>query len=1025
MNKVVFLALAALLLAGCGQPRVSLEKASEMAVHVAATGRLSPPRRMDDMTALLARGAGGESEAVAKLKAGADARPPEDAAPAALGTFFHHRGMAAWELGRIRQAREDFARARDLAEADGRPVDADTLYQLARAEEFSGNVEAALDILERLRAGTGANARPLRTYGALVRLYAFLGDMERSRKALDQATAMARRFDPAGKKPGVQLAMEFMQASDLEGRNDWRGAEAHLRRGLATLERRVDMPVEAILNRIRLCWGLQLQDRLVDAEIEARRALADAVAQTDREPGITTMAAVRLGEVALAQGRLAEARRLAEALAALLDASGYPPDSLQTLQVLALGGKVKTLLADFPAASADYAAILERTGDDPALRARVLRGAVTMPLAQLMAGRPAEALEHAATSYEQLAARFGPRNTLAAEYLAVAGAAKARLGRNEEAYGDLSRAMEVLLARADEEGRDSGRTVRLRYLVGEWIGLLQGRYAQAPGSARAAEALDDAFRAAEAAGGKAVRRALAAQSARAEGQDPALAALARQEQDLAMHEASLQGNLLELATGSGNGELMGDARARLDELAAARRTLLDEIARRFPQYASLVAPRPPGVDEARAALRPGEALVVVFPAEERTFVWCVPAQGAARFASVELGRGDLEQDVAGLRKALDVDAATLAGIPRFDVGLSHRLYGALFGPVAEPLERAATLLAVVRPPLDRLPLGVLVTADASLGKDRRRLFDSYRRIPWLATRQALAVIPSVGAWLGLRTQPPAPADRRPFVGFGDPVFSADQAQRAEAEASSGGMRPRGLRVRSVRGTARGSLDLAGVSSDLSALSPLPDTREEVRAMAAALGADPEADVFLGREASRSRVLGMDLSDRRILAFATHALVPGDLDGLDQPALALSSSQATGRADDGLLTQEDILRLRLNADWVVLSACNTGAAEGEGAEAVSGLGRAFFYAGARALLVSMWSVETTSARELTTGLFAALARTPGQGRAGALKESVARLITGPGLVEDGVEASYAHPFFWAPFVLVGEPGGAAP
>ena len=98
------------------------------------------------------------------------------------------------------------------------------------------------------------------------------------------------------------------------------------------------------------------------------------------------------------------------------------------------------------------------------------------------------------------------------------------------------------------------------------------------------------------------------------------------------------------------------------------------------------------------------------------------------------------------------------------------------------------------------------------------------------------------------------------------------------------------------------------------------------------------------------------------------LRPGDLDGLDQPALALSSPSISGDKEDGLLTMGEILRLKLNADWVVLSACNTGAAEGKGAEAVSGLGRAFFYAGTRAILVSMWPVEITSARKLTVRLF---------------------------------------------------------
>jgi len=107
---------------------------------------------------------------------------------------------------------------------------------------------------------------------------------------------------------------------------------------------------------------------------------------------------------------------------------------------------------------------------------------------------------------------------------------------------------------------------------------------------------------------------------------------------------------------------------------------------------------------------------------------------------------------------------------------------------------------------------------------------------------------------------------------------------------------------------------------------------------------------------------MDLTDRKIIAFATHALVPGDLDGLDEPALALSSPEVTGDKEDGLLTMGEIMKLKLNADWVILSACNSGASNGAGQEAVSGLGRAFFYAGTRSLLVTLWPVETTSAKK---------------------------------------------------------------
>jgi CHAT domain-containing protein len=171
------------------------------------------------------------------------------------------------------------------------------------------------------------------------------------------------------------------------------------------------------------------------------------------------------------------------------------------------------------------------------------------------------------------------------------------------------------------------------------------------------------------------------------------------------------------------------------------------------------------------------------------------------------------------------------------------------------------------------------------------------------------------------------------------------------------------------------------------------------------------------------IKSMDLSNARIVMFATHGLVPGDLTGLNQPALALSSPDVTGNAADGLLTVEDILSLRLNADWVVLSACNTASAQGAGAEAVSGLGRAFFYAGTRALLVSNWPVETVSARSLTTDLFRRQVEKPSLSRAEALRQAELALIDGPGPTgPDGKQLfAYAHPIFWAPFSLVGDGG----
>jgi CHAT domain-containing protein len=216
---------------------------------------------------------------------------------------------------------------------------------------------------------------------------------------------------------------------------------------------------------------------------------------------------------------------------------------------------------------------------------------------------------------------------------------------------------------------------------------------------------------------------------------------------------------------------------------------------------------------------------------------------------------------------------------------------------------------------------------------------------------------------------------------------------------------------------------SGVSSaELALLPRLPDTQEEILEVAKALSADPAQDVFMQHAASVSKVMEADLSNRRVVMFATHGLVPGELDGLTQPALALSAPDVTGEArGDGLLTMEKILTLKLNADWVVLSACNTASGDGAGSEAVSGLGRAFFYAGARALLVSNWPVDSEASRLLMTDLFQRQQVRPGLHKASYLREAMQEMIqtTTAKDPQGQIKYAYAHPLFWAPFVVVGD------
>jgi CHAT domain-containing protein len=154
------------------------------------------------------------------------------------------------------------------------------------------------------------------------------------------------------------------------------------------------------------------------------------------------------------------------------------------------------------------------------------------------------------------------------------------------------------------------------------------------------------------------------------------------------------------------------------------------------------------------------------------------------------------------------------------------------------------------------------------------------------------------------------------------------------------------------------------------------------------------------------------------------MVGGSLiDVSDLPESIRSQNSNIVDESNPMLTMEEVLGLRLDADWVVLSACNTGTGAGAGAEAASGLGRAFFYAGTRALLVTNWSVHSQSARELTTDLFRRQASDAGLTRGEALRQAMMGLVDGPGYQDEQGKTlfSYAHPLFWAPYTIIGDGG----
>jgi CHAT domain-containing protein len=344
------------------------------------------------------------------------------------------------------------------------------------------------------------------------------------------------------------------------------------------------------------------------------------------------------------------------------------------------------------------------------------------------------------------------------------------------------------------------------------------------------------------------------------------------------------------------------------------------------------------------------------------------------------------------RLALDPDFN--AKLLPFPAARAYALYRKLVGPAEAQLTGVRHLLMVPDAALQSLPFAVLVTRPPE--HDPETLADN-RDIAWLTRDYAVTVLPSVSSLRGLRQFANAEHASAPFLGIGDPVLKGSST---------------GKRV-TLESLFRGALaDVEAVRE----LPPLPETAEELRAIARTMGATDD-DLLLGERASEPVLRQTPLDHYRVVAFATHGLMSGELKGLVEPALVLTPPAEATAENDGLLTASKIATLKFNADWVVLSACNTAAGDGTpDGGGLSGLAKAFFYAGARSLLISYWPVPSDAAVNLTTGAFSELAKDPTIGRAEALRRSMMAML------DPTQPAEFAHPAAWAPFVLAGE-GGA--
>ena len=433
---------------------------------------------------------------------------------------------------------------------------------------------------------------------------------------------------------------------------------------------------------------------------------------------------------------------------------------------------------------------------------------------------------------------------------------------------------------------------------------------------------------------------------------------------------------------------------------ARQRELLERVAPNYDQLVDSIVT----LEKAQATLKDGEVMAVIQLGADKGLVTVITRLSFEAYEIV-LNVETAEEAVRELRAPIDGDF-----LLAFDLNRSHEIFKTLFGPVARKVREAEHLIVVPSGPLLSLPFGVLVTEPYEeeiqiVGDTPEAAYFDYSQVKWLGGQTGITTGVSISSFFLGRSVPDSNASR-PFRGFGDFERFGENPELVDEIAVT----------RGLPDSCKTSIRALGI------LNELDGTRTELELVQDALGL-PDKDIVLGSDFTDLAVKQMPLSDFKVLHFATHGLLAQDPECLPEPGLI--TSLASG--GDTLLETSEIVELDLDAELVLMSACDTGAGAGRaaeeligfrdvgggyaaGGESLNGLARSFFFAGARNVLSTHWSVDDRATQELMVGFYSEVAEDENVSIAEAMRRSQAKQIEGKEL---------SHPFFWAPFATIGD------
>lgn len=505
----------------------------------------------------------------------------------------------------------------------------------------------------------------------------------------------------------------------------------------------------------------------------------------------------------------------------------------------------------------------------------------------------------------------------------------------------------------------------------------------------------------------AASRSIAEQAARrfANSRGSSVAALVRERDVLERQRALLD---QEAAQNIYSG-LLASIRTRAEGVQRRLAEIDDQLRSSAPDYFALTQPTPLDGVAAQRLLAPDEAILMVVPSAFGTHVVAV-TRDAIEWRRSDWNAGRVRAAVQSLRRDMEGRPRVGPGGARaFDRTTAHQLYRELVGPVAGLLQGRRQVYVAAGGSLAALPFSVLVTAPPAGADDDP---GALRATRWFGDEAALVHIPSIQALALLRQAPRSSGEPGSFFGVGNPLLRVD-ASTNPIDITV----PRGADLFLRPGRTRDGGVMANIAG-LNQLSPLPGTADELEAVRATLGA-PASSLLMAERATEPNVRNANLSRTRILLFSTHGLTvaEGAYLGIGESGLVLTPPRQARDGDDGFLAASEVTTLRLDADWVILSACNTATGDGVNSAGLGALARAFFYAGARNLLASHWVVNDGVAPIMINRTLA-LERA-GTPRAEAFRQAMREIRMDASA--DTPAVSLAHPYYWAPFVLIGDGG----